>query len=202
MRSALNRAILLTALLCLALAACTRLPPKPRVQLPPLQLAPSAFGGTLALQQRLRFSFGPQQREMDALLEVDTSQVRLAVQAMARTGVTLVWDGTTLQQTRADWLPDAVRGERVLDDLQFVHWPEAAIRAALPATWTLRVDTVDGVPVRRLQRDGETWLEARYPAPDRIELDNRAEGYRLEVLSFVLQPAPADEAGRAGSDAR
>lgn len=191
MRAALNRhrmKLAVAMLCCIALAACTRLPPTPRVALPPLQLAPSALGGTLALQQRLLFSFGPERREMDALLEADANTVRLAVQAMARTGVTLVWDGNALQQTRADWLPAALRGERVLDDLQFVHWPEAAIRAALPAGWTLAVDTHDGAPRRRLQRGGDTWLEARYPAPDTIELDNRAEGYHLRVLSHALQP--------------
>ena len=189
MRAALNHALFLRlAMLSLAvlLVACATRPPRASIELPVLQLAPAALGHPLALQQRLEFAFGPERRELDALLEADAGSVRLAVQALGRSGVTLVWDGKTLQQTRADWLPAAVRGERVLDDLQFVHWPVAAIRAALPADWSVE-ETPDGA--RELRRGGDIWLRATHPAENTVELENLAEGYRLTVHSVPLQEA-------------
>lgn len=176
--------LILTLLLCLALAACasTRMP-APLVRLPTLQLAPSALPQPLQLQQRLQFRFGTHERELDALLEADAGQVRLAVQAMGQTGVRMVWDGTTLEQTRAPWLPPQVRGERVLDDLQFALWPAAAIRAALPAGWRL----VESGPERRLEQAGKAWLLLE-PLPDgRVRLRNLAEGYELVIQSLDME---------------
>jgi len=176
--------LIVLLLTCLLLAACagrTRMP-APAVQLPPLRLAPSALAEPLQLQQKLQFRFGPHQRELDALLEADASMVRLAVQAMGQTGVTLQWDGTHLQQKRAPWLPPQVRGERVLDDLQFALWPLPAIRAALPAGWS--VDEVDGV--RRLRQGDRDWLLLEHVDPGHQRLRNLAEGYELDILSINL----------------
>ena len=86
-------ALLLSSLL---LAACATRPVAPAVELPALRLAPAALGHELVVQQRLVFRFGTQVRELDALLEVDAAGVRLAVQAMGRTGVRLQWDGQNL----------------------------------------------------------------------------------------------------------
>lgn len=190
MRAALNHRTSLRRLaalsLALALAACATVPSRVAVELPVLQLPPSALGRSMALQQRLEFVFGREQRELDALLEVDAQQVRLAVQALGRSGVTLVWDGTTLQQTRADWLPATVRGERVLDDLQFVHWPVEAIGSALPVGWAVD-EAANGTRV--LRQGGEVWLRATHRAANTVELENRAEGYRLVVHSVALLDA-------------
>ena len=187
MRTPLSRAVffrLASASLALLLAACATHPTRSKVVLPVLQLAPSTLGRPLALQQRLEFAFDEQRRELDALLEADAQSVRLAVQALGRSGATLVWDGATLQQTRADWLPAAVRGERVLDDLQFVHWPVAAIRDALPAGWSM--DEVSGGG-RELRHGNRVWLRVSHPAQNTVEHENLAEGYRLMVRSVPLQ---------------
>ncbi len=179
--------LIVSLLLCLLLAACasTRTP-APLVQLPTLRLPPSALPQPLQLQQRLQFRFGSHERELDALLEADGSEVRLAVQAMGQTGVRMVWDGATLQQTRAPWLPPQVRGERVLDDLQFALWPVAAIRAALPAGWTL----VETGGQRRLEQDGKAWLLLEPLADGRVRLRNLAEGYELVIESLDMEQAP------------
>ncbi|WP_454831023.1 DUF3261 domain-containing protein [Pseudoxanthomonas wuyuanensis] len=172
----------LTSLLlaCLLLAACAHQRPQAPLQsLPPLRLAPAALGQTISVQQRLHFSFAEQQRELDALLEVDAHEVRLLVLALGQSGVRLSWDGHQLQQQRAAWLPPAVRGERVLDDLQFVRWPVEAIRAALPEGWQLQ----QSPGVRKLLHDGTVWLVATELSPQRVRLENLAEGYRLEIES-------------------
>lgn len=168
-------------LLCGLLAGCPKrdaIAPE-AAQLPPLHLAPSALGRELAVQQRLEFRFGRHVRELDALLEVDASEVRLLVQAMGQSGVRLQWDGRNLVQQRAAWLPDRVRGERVLDDLQFSLWPLEAVRAALPSGWT--VDERDG---RRELRQGEQVMLARTQVDAQtMQLRNHAEGYDLRIES-------------------
>ncbi|WP_102946222.1 DUF3261 domain-containing protein [Stenotrophomonas sp. VV52] len=178
--------LILTLLLSVLLAACasTRMP-VPRVQLPTLQLPPSALAQPLQLQQRLQFRFGSHERELDALLEADGEQVRLAVQAMGQTGVRMVWDGHTLEQTRAPWLPPQVRGERVLDDLQFALWPADAIRAALPSGWTL----VEDGGRRRLEQNGKAWLVLEPLENGRVRLRNLAEGYELVIESLDMGQA-------------
>jgi hypothetical protein len=182
------RRLIALALLCLSLAACPqRQAPAPLVELPPLRLAPAALGHELSLQQKLHFRFGAEQRELDALLEVDAAEVRLAVQALGQTGVSLRWDGSELTQQRASWLPRAVRSDRVLDDLQFVLWPAEAIRAALPADWRLE----EQAGARRLLRGETVWLSASPLDPQRVRLENFAEGYSLEIESADLgAPGP------------
>jgi len=178
--------LILTLLLGVLLAACasTRMP-APLVQLPTLQLAPSALAEPLQLQQRLQFRFGSHERTLDALLEADGGQVRLAVQAMGQTGVRMVWDGHTLEQTRAPWLPPQVRGERVLDDLQFALWPADAIRAALPADWRL----VEADGGRRLEQAGKAWLVLEPLGDGQVRLRNLAEGYELVIESLDMGQA-------------
>ena len=180
-----TRALLLAAVLLLAACAGARVRP-PAIALPPLQLAPAALGQTLALQQRLVFSYGSHHSTMEALLEADASEVRLAVQALGQTGVTLRWDGHTLEQQRAPWLPPQVRGERVLDDLQFALWPAAAVRAALPPDWTL----VEQGDERRLEHAGRAWLVLQTQDATHQRLRNLAEGYALDIESAPLDPTP------------
>lgn len=170
------------ALACM-LTACAGHAPRAVAQLlPPLRLPPASLPAPLALQQQLHFRFGNHARDLDALLEADSQQVRLAVQAMGQTGVRLQWDGHTLTQQRAPWLPPQVRAERVLDDLQFALWPAPAIRAVLPADWQL----VQDGPQRRLERDGHVWLLVETQADGRQRLRNLAEGYELEIESVAM----------------
>ena len=175
----MSRILTLALSVMLLLGACVHAPRKPAVALPALQLPPAALGQTLALQQRLQFHFGNQARSMDALLEVDPDEVRLVVQALGQVGVRLQWDGKTLQQQRAPWLPPTVRAERVLDDLQFTLWPVDAIRTALPAGWSVR----DNGKTRELLHGEQVWLSLTRVDAAHWRLDNRAEGYQLDIAS-------------------
>lgn len=177
------RRLIVSLLLVLALAACAHAPPRPAIELPPLRLSPASLGQEIALQQQLQFSFGTQARAMDALLEVDAGEVRLVVQAMGQAGVRLFWDGRTLQQQRAAWLPPSVRAERVLDDLQFALWPAEAIRRVLPAGWTLH----EAGDIRQLMHDGRAWLSVDRADADTLRLENLAEGYRLDIATIASE---------------
>lgn len=179
--------LIVAFVLCLLLAACAGQQPRALVELPTLRLSPASLPAPLALQQQLHFRFGSHERDLEALLEADAQQLQLAVQAMGRTGVRLRWDGQQLQQERAPWLPPQVRAERVLDDLQFALWPTEAIRAALPAGWSVNDDGQ-----RRELRQGQTpWLVLQRSDDGSVLLDNRAEGYSLRIESLDMQaPQP------------
>ena len=174
--------LLLCALMPLWLLACAHAPPASTKavsapELPRLRMTPAALGQSVSLQQRLEFRIGGQSRVLDGLLEVDAEAVRL------------VWDGERLEQRRAPWLPSAVRGERVLDDLQFALWPAEAIRQVLPPGWSLR----DDGRVRELEAGGHAWLVLERLDDRRLQLHNRAEGYSLLITS--AQSLPSTEAG-------
>lgn len=167
----------------LALVACATRPSRPGIQLPRLRLAPAALPAPLALQQHLHFSYGRQQRDLDALLEADHSHVQLAVQAMGQMGVRLSWDGRTMKQQRAPWLPPQVRASRVLDDLQFSLWPSSAVAAVLPAGWSV----MDDGRQRRLCHQGRTWLLLQRESGGSMTLSNFVEGYALRIESLDLR---------------
>jgi len=184
-RRLIAHALLLAGVLLLAACAGARVR-APAIALPPLRLAPADLGQALALQQRLVFSYGTHRSTLDALLEADADEVRLAVQALGQTGVTLRWDGHTLEQQRAPWLPPQVRGERVLDDLQFALWPADAVRKALPDGWTL----VEQAGTRQLEHEGQPWLVLERRDANHQTLRNLAEGYALEIESAPLESSP------------
>jgi hypothetical protein len=89
----------------------------------------------------------------------------------------LEWDGSTLTESRVKGWPDSVTGARVLSDLQLVHWPLAAIRAALPEGWSVDMEGAS----RILRLHDAIVVRVDYPAPGTAELDNLAAGYRLRL---------------------
>jgi len=160
------------------LAGCV-LPPRLPVAAEPyaLRLSPASLGRELALQQRLTVTVHGHSQQLDVALEVDAEAVRLALLAFGQTVARLDWDGRELKETRARGWPAAVSGARVLSDLQLVHWPAEAIRAALPAGLSLQAGDQG-----RLLRAGDTTLvQVRYPAPGTAELENLAGHYRLRL---------------------
>lgn len=178
----------LTALLaCALLAACAGAPPRPAPgtpDLPMLQLAPSALPGGLVREQRLVFEHGDRRDGVDALVEVDADAVRVVLHQQGQVLLRLRWDGVTLDQQRSPGLPESLDAARVLTDLQLVHWPAAAITAALPAGWHL-----DAGPARRdLWQGPEQVLAIEYPAAGEARLHNHRLGYRLTVVSAGARP--------------
>ena len=175
----LRRAVLAS---CLLLAACAgQAPREPAPATLELRLSPASLGRDLALQQQLSFRYGQEQRTFDALLEADSHDVKLEIQAMGQSAMRLQWDGKKLDQQRAPWLPKAVRGEEILSDLQLANWPIPAIRAALPMGWSL----VENGATRELRKDDATVVTVRYPAPDRIEIEH--SNFRLSIVSAPVQ---------------
>lgn len=166
-----------TVLLVLTVAACaTRMAPAAG---PLLRLSPAALEQTLALQQRLTVDARGQRQQLEIAFEADAQGVRLAVLDLGRAVARLEWDGRELRETRAAGWPDAVRGDRILSDLQLVYWPAEAIRSALPPGWTLSAQP----GMRSLDAGGRTVVQVRYPAADVVELENLSERYRIRIES-------------------
>lgn len=176
----------LIAIGLLLLAGCATAPPQAPEDgaMPALRLAPAALGRELALQQRLSFEHGDRRDSVDALVEVDASSQRLLMHAQGQVALRLTWDGTTLDQQRADWLPAALSAERVLSDLQLVYWPAAAINAALPAGWRLR----ELAGKRELTHHDEVLVTVRFPEPGRARLQQHRQGYLLDIQSAPVTP--------------
>ena len=176
----------LIAVALLLLAGCATTPARAPEDgaMPALRLAPAALGRELALQQRLSFEHGERRDSVDALVEVDASSLRLVMHAQGQVALRLTWDGTVLDQQRADWLPAALSAERVLDDLQLVYWPAAAINAALPAGWHLR----EHAGQRELMHHDEVVATVSFPDPTRARLRQHRQDYLLDIQSAPVTP--------------
>jgi hypothetical protein len=169
------------AMVALALAACATAP----ATTPLLRLHPAALERPLALQQQLTVQVAGRSDRIEVLLEADARSVRLALVSLGQTGARLEWDGRELTQTQAAWWPKAVSGERVLSDLQLVLWPAAAVRAALPAGWSLEANDKERV----LRHGAETVVSISYPSASLTELVHGRDGYRIRIDSRPLEVA-------------
>jgi len=182
---------LIVAVFTVLMAACAAPRTVARVELPLLHLAPTDFGRTISLAQRLTVlqlprsaaEEAPREQSLDAQLEIEPTELRLAAFALNQRVLSLRWDGRELTQTRHPLLPRGVDAERVLRDVQLTYWPLASVQAALPAGWTAE----DGSAWRELRLNGQTQVRIDYAGQPRwqgrADLDNRAEGYRLAIES-------------------
>lgn len=189
----------------LALAACaggaSRRAEAPAA-LPLPKVAPAALV-PFAAEQRLRVEVtaaapaapSPPPTAVDALLVVEPGQLHLALLLAGRRVLDLRWDGTTLTEQRAAEVPAAIASERIARDVLVAYAPLEALRSVLPPDD--RIDEAvdaDGGRERRWSRGGVVQLSVRYHAEPAwagaLELDNRAEHYRLAISSRPLPPEP------------
>jgi hypothetical protein len=169
-------------ILALALAGCASTPPASEAPL--LRLSPASAGRSLALAQRLDIEARGRRQTVEALLEVDAASVRLALLQLGRPLARLEWDGRSLQQERAPGVPAALSAERILSEMQLVQWPTDAIRAGLPAGWSLQEG--EGGALRELRQGDQPVLRVRYLSPQVAELEHLRDGYRLRIESTTV----------------
>jgi len=179
------RLIAAIAAASLALAACTPNATRPPADGAPLfALAPSTLLGGLVEQQRLSFEHGDRRDTVDAMVQADADTVRLVIHTQGQVALRLDWDGERLAQKRMPGLPASLDGARVLSDLQLVFWPVDALRAQLPAGWTL-----DEQGERRTLKDAKGIVARveREDADTRL-LDQVRLRYRLRIDSVPVTP--------------
>jgi hypothetical protein len=165
---------------------CATQPPLAAHPTPLLRLSPSSLGKTLSLRQHLNFTVVGKNQQLDALLETDTTAIRLALFSLGQTAARLSWDGQKLEEFRAPWWPPAVSSVKILSDLQLVLWPTSAIQANLPPGCTL----VEHEQARLLKEGTQVVATVQYLTPTRTVLTNVREGYRLQIDSQTVMTEP------------
>lgn len=170
------------ALLLPALAGCATTAHRGFEQLP--LLPPAAFGAAATGQQRLTLSreSGGAALVLDAAVEVDAMELRVAGMLLGQRILLLVWDGRRLQESREPVVPAALSGRAILRDLQLVYWPAQAIRAVLPQGWRLEEQAAR----RRLLHGATVVFEAE--RGDAVPLGNASlwnhpGQYRIDIES-------------------
>ena len=169
------------ALIAAHLLGCVAAPPQPaRLG---LKLAPATLGALLSLQQHLSIERSGRIDELDAALEVDEQRLDLVGLAFGQRVFALHYDGHSLQSWRHPLVPEQLRGEDVLEDLQLTLWPIDVIENALPAGWSIaengrqRILRLLDQPVLVIDYSGEPRWSGK------IELTNLRYQYRLTIQS-------------------
>lgn len=177
---------ILLAVLTLNLNGCgNESPPTARLG---LRLAPATLGKALRLQQHLTIERQGRIEDLDAALEIDAEQLDLVGLRLGQRIVALHFDGRELHSWRHPWVPEQLRGEDVLEDLQLTLWPIDAIARALPDGWSIsetgrqRVLRLFDEPIMVIDYSAEPrWI-------GKIVLTNLRYDYRLTIDSIVSAP--------------
>lgn len=153
--------------------------------LPLLRLSPKWIEKAFSEQQQLIVT-GPhgERRELQAMLEIDSAAVRLALVHWGGVLARLSWDGEQLDVQRSPHLPSDVQPERVLSDLQLSLWPLPAIEQALPKDWTVAI-TAEGARLLRYKEVDKVKVSA---LPEGLlELYYIDSGWKLQVKTAMAQ---------------
>jgi hypothetical protein len=174
-------------LMLLALAGCAT----QRVQTGggrPL-LAPASLGEERSVTQVVRGAFGPREMTMNCVVTVkDGVMTVVGLNAMGVRLFTIRYDGTTTTVDNSLPVPAQLTPERLLADLQLVHWPLRPLQAALRGDgWELS----EPAPGTRRLRQGERLIaEVHYAGADpwqgRSWLVNLEYGYTLNIESKAM----------------
>ena len=174
------------ALIAATLLGCSAAPAPPaRLG---LRLAPATLGASLSLQQHLNIERQGRIDTLDAALEVDAERLDLVGLALGQRMLALHFDGRSLQSWRHPLVPEQLRGEDVLEDLQLTLWPIDVIESALPSGWSIsesgrrRVLRRLDEPIMVIEYSGEPRWNGR------IELTNLRYQYRLTIQSVSSTP--------------
>lgn len=119
------------------LTSCATPPASPPAARLGLRLSPASLRATIELQQHLTIDRNGKIDELDSALEVDPTELDLVGLAFGQRVVSLSYDGTKLTTWRHVMLPQQVKAEDILEDLQLTLWPIEAIQSALPSGWRI-----------------------------------------------------------------
>jgi hypothetical protein len=182
------------ACIAAAVAGCVGTPAGERsVVWPPL--SPSSLAATRTAQQVLRVAFGDRQATLNCVVAVTPHSITvIGTTAAGMRAFTVKYDGISVQaqnhlplQSAADLPPP----ERLLNDLQLVHWPlEALQRQFAGSEWAIS-EPYRGT--RRLERSGRLVAEVHYTDTDAWSgmswLANLESGYTLGIESKLMGEA-------------
>ena len=118
----------------------------------------------------------------------DGTMTVVGLSAMGLRVFTIRYDGKTTSVDNTLPVPPQLTPERLLADLQLVHWPLRVLQQPMQAAgWELNEPTPG---TRRLRRDGRVVAEVHYAGDDpwqgRSWLVNLEHGYTLSIESRAL----------------
>ena len=123
------------------LSACASSPPPSEISQANsinLRLSPAELGESIQVEQRLTVERDHQIDSLDVALQVDPQSINLVGLVLGKRVLSLHFDGTSLTAWRHPMLPEAVRAEDVLENMQLSLWPADAISRQLPSGWHLQ----------------------------------------------------------------
>jgi hypothetical protein len=168
-------------------AACRTAPPDQPDRLR-IALSPASFGRTLSLQQQVHAEYAGHSVDFDAVLDIAPDSLTLVGMKLGQRMLTLRYDGVKLDEKRNPLLPRDVRGADILTDVQLALWPADAVRAALPAGWTL----TDSDTQRTFSKDALEMVTISYDAVPHwtslVTMRNLRYDYRLVIRSAAEAP--------------
>lgn len=168
-------------LMMLMVTGCATQPPQPERL--GLQLAPAELGASIVLQQHLTVERNGKIDELDAALEVDESHLQLVGLALGQRVLSLDYDGKKLSSWRHFMLPEQVRAEDILEDIQLTLWPIESIRKALPVGWRIEDNDLQ----RTLYKENNVVVRITYSSMPRwngtVNLVNLRYHYSLIIQS-------------------
>jgi hypothetical protein len=171
----------------LALAGCESQKSQPPARLG-LRLSPASLGTSISLQQRLAVEREGRVDYLEGALEIDERHLSMIGLALGQRVMSLEYDGRELKSWRHALLPSQVRAEDVLEDIQLTYWPADAIRAALPAGWSVKDEGMR----RTLWSNNTKVMEIDYSAEPRwngkVLLTNLRYEYQLTIQSAPMGP--------------
>jgi hypothetical protein len=174
------------ALLCALVAGCASQPAiSPSEGSRPL-VDPSTLGGDRTVTQVVRGAFGPRDMTMSCVVTVkDGTMTVVGLSAMGLRVFTIRYDGKTTSVDNTLPVPAQLTPERLLADLQLVHWPLKALAPPLQAAGWEVTEPAPGT--RRLRRADRVVAEVHYAGSDawqgRSWLVNLEHGYTLNIES-------------------
>ena len=184
-----RRRLLFALALALASAACATRPVAPAPTWP--LLGPSALGESQQVRQVLHAAYGATTVGLQCVVTVTPDGLEVVgVTALGQRAFTVEYDGEHVKAERAPQMPATVDPARLVNDLELVYWPLAALESALsPLGWTVSEPFAG---TRRLTRDGHLIAEVHYadahPWSGRVWLSNFAAHYSLSIESAPLAP--------------
>jgi hypothetical protein len=176
----------------LVLSGCVLMQPEPVTVKPVVMPIAPPLGPARRIVQQIDAVWADRQESLLAVLELDARHIAMA--GLSNDGLSLfnlTYDGNAVVSEKSPLLPESVKPEFIIADLQLVYWPIAELQKILPAEW--RLEEVG--KKRLLTIRGKKQVEVNYLSPDpvwpkAVELVNFQYNYRLNIktISYDLIP--------------
>ncbi len=150
------------------------------------------LGPARRIVQQITAVWADGQESLLAVLELDAQHIAMA--GLSNDGLSLfnlTYDGRTVVSDKSPLLPESVKPEFILADLQLVYWPIDLLQKNLPAGWRLEQNDKK----RLLTVRNNKQIEVNYLSPDPVwpkivELVNFHYHYRLHIKTLSYDPLP------------